>query len=510
MIRVRTLVATLLAVAVIGAAAATAVAAREAQAPSQQTNLLHNPGIEGPYVVSQVHLQDGQFRDNIFTPEGWVTWWRTGGGEGGEWGQPEVQVISADHPNYGYDSELPRIHTGNQSLKFFTMYRPHDGGLYQHVAGLQPGSTVQFSAWAHAWSCNSHDHIGYTCVEPEAQIHLQVGIEPNGYCDPFSPSVIWGPEYPGQIAPDQWAVIGPVSARVGSGGAVCVFTRSWAKWGWAHLDSYWDDHSLVVTAVVRRPTSTPAPTATPHNTPTPRPDGSIVHVVESGETLAVISRMYGLDVETVRGLNAGSLGDEGVVEIGQEIVIAPPVATPTPEPTLSICVAAYNDRDGDDSWDDGAEELLPGARFALSDGSSVLGEYTSDGLSEPYCFERLTPGTYTVAHQPPEGYEPSGPQESEVVESGGQGDTVVSVAFGSNRGVGRAMTEPSPTETPIAVAEVPSGDASSGGTVDSSDGNGEESAAQIVLAAVSEFSGILVLCLAAGMGLLFYIDRRKS
>jgi LysM repeat protein len=504
MIRARTIATTLLVVAAVGAIAATGVAARESAAPSGQTNRLQNPGIEGPYIVSQVHVQDGQFRDNIFTPEGWVTWWRIGHGEGGEWGQPEVQVIAADHPNYGYEAELPRIHSGNQSLKFFTMYRPHDGGLYQYVPGLQPGSTVEFAAWAHAWTCDNHDRIGYTCMLPDEQISLQVGIEPNGNCDPFSPSVIWAPGGGGQIAPDQWAVIGPVSARVGGSGAVCVFTRSLAKWGYAHLDSYWDDHSLIVTAAARLPTSTPAPTATPRSTPTPRGDGSIIHVVEDGETLAIISRMYGLDADAVRGLNAGSLGESDAIEVGQEIVIAPPVATPTPEPIFSVCVVAFNDRDGDESWDDSSEEMLPGSHIALSNGSGVVGEYVSDGLSEPYCFEDLAPGSYDVMHKAPDGYELVG-TGSQTAEASAEVPPIV--ALGCTRG-GAAAAEP--TSTPAAVAEISSDVVSNGGSNGSGDGEASDSAGQIVLSAVSEISGLLILVLAAGMGALFYFERRKA
>ena len=118
-------------------------------------NLLHNPGFEGSYVVGLVHVNDGVYRDNIFTPEGWVTWWRQGMGDGGEFGQPEVQVIAADHPNYGYDAELPRIYSGFQGLKVFNMWRPQDAGIYQCVWGLQPGATVELTAYAHAWTCNN-------------------------------------------------------------------------------------------------------------------------------------------------------------------------------------------------------------------------------------------------------------------------------------------------------------------------------------------------------------------
>ena len=217
--------------------------------------------------------------------------------------------------------------------------------------------------------------------------------------------------------------------------------------------------------------------------------------------------MYHLDEDAIRGLNVGSLGESSLIEVGQEIVISPPVATPTPEPIFSVCVVAFNDRNGDQAWDDGAEEMLPGALFTLTNGSGVVDEYISDGLNEPHCFVDLPPGSYDVAHASPGGYEPIGPG-SEAVEA--RADAPPAVAFGSIRGAASAASAAGPTATPAEVAEATLDATQDDGSVAPGDDELTDSAGQIVLSAVSKISGVLMLVLALGMGALFYFERRKA
>ena len=65
---------------------------------------------------------DGSFHDNIFTPQGWISWWR----KGGDYGQPEVKTIPTVAP---FTGQLPRIRSGNYAVLFFTFYRLQDTGL---------------------------------------------------------------------------------------------------------------------------------------------------------------------------------------------------------------------------------------------------------------------------------------------------------------------------------------------------------------------------------------------
>ena len=74
------------------------------------------------------------------------------------------------------------------------------------------------------------------------------------------------------------------------------------------------------------PPSSPTP-PTPVVTATPRPDGSIVHVVQAGDTLAGIALRYGVDPDAIRQLNGLEAGD--ILYVGQVLVISVP-AKPTP------------------------------------------------------------------------------------------------------------------------------------------------------------------------------------
>lgn len=252
-----------------------------AQPVRQEGNLLVNPGFEGLSCPSgspdqaecnathNVHIQDGIIRDNIRTPEGWVTWWREDPVNG--WTQPEVVIAARIDPYL----EPPRIRTGSYAMKVFGSHGAFDGGFYQVVTGLRPGATVALSVHAHTWTCESlfdGDHgPGTTCGDPWAT-PLTVGIEPNGVTDPWSPSIIWSGEH---AHPDVYGLVGPVTVQVGAAGTVCVYLRSLGKWATrGGNDAYWDDAALVYTTEQAAPTSTPQPpTATaaidPSFTPSP-------------------------------------------------------------------------------------------------------------------------------------------------------------------------------------------------------------------------------------------------
>lgn len=493
--------------------------------------LLVNPGFEGlscPGVVPpdaclprrnfthKVHIQDGVLRDNIETPEGWVTWWRE---QPPEWTQPEVVLMPSSNPTYT-DPNLPRIRSGSYAPKIFGPAGKVDGGLYQIVTGLQPGATVRLTAYAHTWSCNSMQGdrgIATTCGDPNG-MWVQLGIEPNGLADPFSPSVSWSPNY---YVPDYYKLIGPWTAQVGAGGSVVVFLRSTAKWPVAHNDAYWDDASLTYVGPVVAPTNTPlppptidpfAPTRAPLPTSTPRPDGAIVHVVQPGDTLFGIALKYGVDMEQIRRLNAGSIGAGNLIVVGQELVISAPLAQPTAIPTEvsvptaeatatpaevsaagpSICVLAFHDRNGDTFRNDPAtEELLPNAEFAVADAGGVIARYTTDGVSEPYCFV-VAAGAYRVIQTSPAGYAPSGQAEQSVALSEGAN---LSLQFGNVRGEGLENASRPVEEDAAAGEENPATSVSS--------------SVEPFLKTVAKVSGALILFLALVLAVLFVVNRRR-
>lgn len=529
MVQKRVLIGVSVVTVLLGMLPVLSIAAPDPSRPAQAGGeLLVNPGFEGlscPGLVPpdaclprhnfthNVHIQDGLLRDNIETPEGWVTWWREAPPE---WTQPEVVLMPSSNPTYT-DPNLPRIRSGSYAPKIFGPAGKVDGGLYQVVTGLQPGATVQLTAYVHTWCCGGMQGdrgTATTCGDPYG-MWAQLGIEPNGLADPFSPSVIWSQNY---YVPDYYQPIGPLTAQVGANGTVVVFLRTTVKWPVAHNDAYWDDASLTYVGPVVQPTNTPpppptvdpyAPTRAPLATATPRPDGATVHVVQPGDTVFGIALMYGVDVEQIRQLNAASIGPGDLIVVGQELVISLPAAQPTVMPTealvaeatvtpaavsaagASICVQAYHDRNGDTFRDAATEELLPNAEIAVADASGVIARYTTDGVSEPHCFA-VPPGAYRVIQTSPSGYMPSGQAEQNVALSAG---TNLPLLFGNVRSGGAEATVEA-TEEAASTSE--GNPASSGG-----------STAGRIFTTIAKISGILVLLLAAAMAVLFVLNRRR-
>jgi LysM repeat protein len=269
---------------------------------------------------------------------------------------------------------------------------------------------------------------------------MMVGIDPEGR-GLWYEGVIWSATNDGQ---DSWQTIS-VEATAGASGKVSVYVSSQYRLvvALAHMDTWWDNATLEIVQPAATPTPVPTATSavppTPRATSTPRPDGAVVHIVESGDTLYGIAFQYDVDIEDLRSMNAGSLGANDMLYIGQEIVISgtPLTTEPTPVPTeeqptaeptestateglASFCISAYHDRNGDDARQIDSEELLPNATITLVGTNGTAGTYTTDGVSEPYCFENLPAGDYVLRQTPPAGYQASGAGEWGVILSTGQ------------------------------------------------------------------------------------------
>lgn len=203
--------------------------------------LLTNPGFEGIGVpVDNAAPNYGNWtRDTftgeqygeIYTPEGWVTWW-----EKGEYGRPECHII-ANEPPFLNPS---RIYQGYYAGKCSTYMRKQHAGYYQVVDGLKPGAMVEGWYYAHAWACDENNTSALSCGDPEA-FSFRVGIDPDGGVDPFADTILWSDE---QFIYDIFERVGPVQVTVGENGAVTFFLRSHGKWAYQHNDAYWDNPSL--------------------------------------------------------------------------------------------------------------------------------------------------------------------------------------------------------------------------------------------------------------------------
>ncbi len=465
-------------------------ASLQAQQPGQ--NLLTNPGFEPPY--------------NSGVANGWAPWHEDSGAKCSE-KPPDWDFVcqpswseELDYNNLGLRRSGSSQHVGAQYITWH-------GGVFQTV-NAPPGSLVRFTVWGYGRVSNEQPPaptLGTNWIP-----RMQVGIDPEGR-GLWNTGVIWS----GQVnAADSWQQLS-VEATVGASGKVTVFVANTFRTATpvAHIDVWWDDASLVIQGPAPtatnppRPTATPGPPPTPLPTATPRPDGAVVHVVQSGDTLYAIALQYNVSPDQIIRLN--NLTNPSALSVGQELVISAPVATvapqvtPTPEvvtplPTTpppvqggSLCALVYNDRNLDTFRQADVEELLPGARITLTgpDGVALL-SYVTDGLKEPYCFTGLANGQYRLSLQPPAGYAASGPAELAVMVSGAP----LEVGLGLKRAADAAGTQAAPvTATP----------ASSGGEQASPAGVTD------ILGWIVRISGILVLVLALIIGILFVRSRMR-
>ena len=391
------------------------------------------------------------------------------------WGRPEFRSMKA--ADFAY-----RVHSGFLAQKIHSFNRQMEAGLYQQVGGITPGTRLRFQAWVQTWSCAPGEQWNVCPTAPysnnPAPMHVRVGIDPTGGTNPWAGTVVWSGE---GNAWDQWTLFQVEAVAQAERVTVFIYHRTdWAD-GMPRVnnDVYIDDASLVAIGQASPTPPPPPPTSPPGSSsgtsgtsgapapaplPTPRPDGCRVHIVQPNDTLFGISLQYGIPMEDLERLNAGSLGPNKMIFVGQEIVLSCPPATPTPEATPTpvptptpeagqVCVLAFHDRNGDGVRQMETEELLPNAVFSLSDATGLVGQYTTDGISEPYCFPGLRPGAYQVAVQPPAGYGVNGPaQVALALTSGGQLEAAIPMQRGASAGATPAAVLPTPstTENPVA------------------------------------------------------------
>ena len=452
----RMLRVTLLLILVIGIAVAPIGGwpARPAQA---QTELLTNPGFEGP-LVSQ--------GNDILVATGWQAWYIVPDGATYPTRCPEPTVPSCKPyhiPTYRNTQPQneripPRARSGN-SQQWGTAYAIYIAGVYQSVAGIAPGTRLHFSAYTQGFNCD--DDRGcfggageYGKSYEPGDMQTRVGIDPTGGTNAFGPSVVWS----GFANPLDAFVRQEVEA-VAQNSTVTVFIWSSPTYPELHTDIYVDDASLIAVgqgavptaaatvATPGTPAGTPAPTAT---LGTPQPTATIppntgTYTIQSGDTLSAVAQTYNLTLDQLLALNPG-LTRESVLQVGQVINIggtpqpvtptgAPttaPTATATPAatgpttPTLAtstpvladtpapngtpvlansgLCFSAFDDADGSGTREATETTVVAGVLFEVVDAQNQpVASYTSDGVEKVHCLSNLPDGRYTISITPPAG-----------------------------------------------------------------------------------------------------------
>ena len=263
-------------------------------------NLLVNGSLEPPYA--------GQGAATRTVPNGWTL------------------LVAAGAPDAFPHTDPIQILDGTVSWNLKQGFTAFTAIAYQRVGGLKAGDGVRGTAYGWAYTCNN---TANSCVianppyrqsDPAANVQLRVGIDPNGGTDPASGNIKWSET----TAPyDRWAEMN-VSVNA-AGDAVTMFLYMTQGSGLAINNVYWDKASLVRTQVApdATPTSFQVPFVQPQNV---RPDGSIVHVVQAGDTLSSIAfayQEYDVTTESIAALNPPMKPNTRVLQIGQEIVILP-------------------------------------------------------------------------------------------------------------------------------------------------------------------------------------------
>jgi hypothetical protein len=160
--------------------------------------------------------------------------------------------------------------------------------------------------------------------------------------------------------------------------------------------------------------------------------------------------------------------------------------------TASICVTLFDDENGN-RLQDGGEATLAGGDIVLTQSGQPAGEHTTDASPDPYCFDALAAGSYSVGASAPPGYGLTTPDQLRVQAYPA---AQINVAFGAAKGVQPIVLPP------------PSGD-------DSADEPAAEATTQTAPPAnpLRDNIGLIVfgaagVVLVAGMGISLALRRR--
>ncbi len=297
-------------------------------AAQDSSNLLTNGGFEegsfGPYT----QRRGGE--KPIYLPNGWNAWLPAS--PRGDYYDRSDRVTINPHPETGFPKPLKGLRAAAIDCGFVTC----SVALYQTVStGITAGANVQASAWATLKACNSAPDknglpTGICESAAESGAKTRIGIDPNGGTDPNDSDIVWS----GFISPHMqggWQSMS-VSATA-TGPAVTLFLYS-TQQNFAEVNiTYWDEAVLAggggggAAPSAATPVPTPIPQVAFVVPQAAQSDGSIVHVVQAGDTVDSIAFAYGVTRTQILELN--NLASARFINPGQKLVIK------TPEPAAS-------------------------------------------------------------------------------------------------------------------------------------------------------------------------------
>ncbi|HUS17645.1 MAG TPA: LysM peptidoglycan-binding domain-containing protein [Chloroflexia bacterium] len=412
-------------------------------APPAQANLLVNGGLDS-------------FAGNGMA-NSWEPWWET-------IQNPGTGTLNyVVRPDFSPESN-GAFTLGGSSQHVGRSWDPWHAGIRQTVS-VPPGTTVHFTASGKVFA--SAEHYPHAS-DPAVASRMQIGAEPSGSIDWASPTVQWsGQANPHDtwvtFSLDVTAgAAGKITLFLSNnyiGDSRLHLDAWWDNASAVVVDTAPTSPPPAATNPPPQPTSAggqPQPTSPPQSTnppvssgnatPTPGADGNIIYIVQEGDTLWAIAARNGVTVEQIRALN-GLTSD--IIKVGQQLIIgqgtaANPTAsaatdTPTTDPSQptveiptattepgqpsataastqvavvteavgkgTVCALLWNDANGNGVRDPN-EGLLAGGQLTVVEIATgrPIQAYTTDGVSEPHCFEDIPAGQYTVSSAAPGGY----------------------------------------------------------------------------------------------------------
>lgn len=312
-------------------------------AAQTQENLLSNPGFEGG------HHHQGGFSE-ITVPDGWTLHWLDNVGFAGSNGvayRPESVVWwIQDAPP---DEQSLFFRDGSYVLKVFKSWAPLYAALSQDVSGLEVGRRYRLAAPIFIDIVESYDGGEKVAPGDPGAGQVRLGASPVGAAWRDGNAIVYSGWWTAaSVSPFYLSY--PVFTHdfTATSENMTVWIEFASKQPYQNNGFFLDGLGLYALDEVDTSVNTaneapppaapageepaaPAPTLTPFPTPTPRADGSIVHVVQRGDTLWGIAIQYaptlGMSAEealdAIREIN----DDLDVLSVGRELLIATPSAT---------------------------------------------------------------------------------------------------------------------------------------------------------------------------------------
>jgi hypothetical protein len=156
-----------------------------------------------------------------------------------------------------------------------------------------------------------------------------------------------------------------------------------------------------------------------------------------------------------------------------------------------VCVTLFEDVNVN-RLQDVSELLLANGTINLTQNTETLETYSTDGVSDPFCFDELEAGEYVVVSAPPDGYGLTTAQQFRLNVLPGAS---INVNFGAAEGVEAVQPPASVDEDADLDTEIVAED----------DGNNTEQLLQISGLIVFGLAG---LTLVAGLGMSLFVRKR--